>query len=144
MIRAIHEVDYPRLAEIWESAVLHTHDFLTKEDFQYYKERLPLYFQYVTLYGYKRDNELIGFIGVAEGNIEMLFVHNDSRGTGAGKELILYAIQHLGATGVDVNEQNAQAVGFYKHMGFLTVDRSELDGDGKAYPLLHMRLSAER
>ena len=31
MIREIKETDYPRLIEIWESAVLNTHDFL-KED----------------------------------------------------------------------------------------------------------------
>jgi hypothetical protein len=41
---------------------------------------------------------------------------------------------------VDVNEQNGQAVGFYLRMGFATEGRSELDGMGKPYPLLHMRL----
>jgi hypothetical protein len=33
-----------------------------------------------------------------------------------------------------VNEQNVQAVGFYLHMGFEIVARSELDGTGKPYP----------
>ena len=33
MIRKIKVNDYPRLIEIWESAVLSTHDFLTEEDF---------------------------------------------------------------------------------------------------------------
>lgn len=37
MIRTITPADYPRLMEIWESAVLHTHDFLREEDFLYYK-----------------------------------------------------------------------------------------------------------
>ena len=32
MIRTIEPADYPRLMEIWESAVLHTHDFLKEED----------------------------------------------------------------------------------------------------------------
>ena len=41
MIRKIETADYPRLVEIWESAVLHTHDFLKEKDFLYYKERLP-------------------------------------------------------------------------------------------------------
>ena len=43
-------------------------------------------------------------------------------------------------TKVDVNEQNNQAVGFYKHIGFNTYKRSDLDGEGKEYPILHMRL----
>lgn len=37
MIRKIKVTDYPRLMEIWESAVLSTHDFLKEEDFLYYK-----------------------------------------------------------------------------------------------------------
>lgn len=44
MIRKIKVTDYPRLMEIWESAVLSTHDFLKEEDFLYYKEQLPVYF----------------------------------------------------------------------------------------------------
>lgn len=68
MIRKIETADYPRLVEIWESAVLHTHDFLKEEDFLYYKERLPSYFPYVALFGFEQDGILVGFIGIAEGN----------------------------------------------------------------------------
>ena len=112
MIRKIKVTDYPRLMEIWESAVLSTHDFLKEEDFLYYKERLPVYFQYVNKY----------------------------RGAGIGKKLITYAIDNLQVTKVDVNEQNVQAVGFYEYMGFNIYKRSNLDGEGKEYPILHMQL----
>lgn len=105
------------------------------------QKNLPTYFQYVTLYGFEKNSRLVGFIGVAENNIEMLFVHNDFRGKGIGRELIIYAIKNLQATKLDVNEQNSQAVGFYQHMGFSVIKRSELDNEGKAYPILHMRLS---
>lgn len=140
MIRKIEVTDYPRLIEIWESAVLNTHDFLKEEDFLYYKKQLPVYFQYVTLVGFEQDGVLVGFMGVAEGNLEMLFVDNACRGAGIGKRLVEYAIAHLKVTKVDVNEQNAQAVGFYKHIGFNLLSRSELDGEGKEYPMLHMQL----
>ena len=140
MIREINTADYPRLLEIWESAVLNTHDFLKEEDFLYYKENVPSYFPHVTLRGLEADGRLVGFIGIAESNIEMLFVDNDYRGRGIGKQLIRHAIDELGATKVDVNEQNAQAVGFYEHMGFNLVSRSELDAEGKPYPILHMQL----
>lgn len=141
MIIKIKETDYPILLDIWESAVLNTHDFLKQEDFLFYKENLPTYFQYVTLYGLEKNSRLVGFIGVAENNIEMLFVHNDYRKEGIGRELIMYAIKNLQAYKVDVNEQNVQAVGFYQHMGFFVVKRSELDSEGKAYPILHMQLN---
>ena len=140
MIRQIEVADYPRLIEIWESAVSSTHDFLKEEDFLYYKKQLPTYFQYVNLFGLEQERRLAGFIGVAEGNIEMLFVDDRYRGNGVGKRLITYAIDSLNVTRVDVNEQNRQAVGFYEHMGFKVYKRSDLDGEGKAYPILHMKL----
>ena len=140
MIRKIETADYPRLVEIWESAVLHTHDFLKEEDFLYYKERLPSYFPYVALFGFEQDGILVGFIGIAEGNVEMLFVDDSCRGRGVGKQLISYVIRDFGVTNVDVNEQNPQAVGFYEYMGFRLVSKSELDDEGKPYPILHMQL----
>ncbi len=54
--------------------------------------------------------------------------------------LVEYALQHMKVTKVDVNEQNEQAVGFYEHVGFKTVSRSELDSLGMPYPILHMEL----
>ena len=140
MIRSIKPTDYTRLTEIWESAVRATHEFLKEEDFIYYKEHLPTYFQFVKLFGYELNGVLVGFVGVADHNIEMLFIDNNCRGNGIGRELVSFVINDCEATTVDVNEQNDQAVGFYKHMGFEVSDRSELDGDGKAYPILHMRL----
>ncbi len=139
MIRRIEVADYPRLVEIWESAVVNTHDFLKKEDFLYYKKRVSSYFPYVSLFGFEQDDKLVGFIGISGGNMEMLFIDNDYRGKGVGRQLILYAISELDVTKVDVNEQNIQAVGFYEHMGFHVVARSELDNEGKAYPILHMQ-----
>lgn len=139
MIRRIEVADYPRLVEIWESAVVNTHDFLKKEDFLYYKKRVPSYFPYVSLFGFEQDDKLVGFIGISGGNMEMLFIDNDYRGKGVGRQLILYAVSELDITKVDVNEQNIQAVGFYEHMGFHVVARSELDNEGKAYPILHMQ-----
>ena len=67
------------MIEIWESAVLSTHDFLKEEDCLYYKEQLPVYFQYVTLFGFEQEGILIGFMGIAEGNLEMLFISNNHK-----------------------------------------------------------------
>lgn len=39
----------------------------------------------------------------------------------------------------DVNEQNLLALGFYEKMGFKRTARSSLDGQGRPYPIIHMR-----
>lgn len=43
-------------------------------------------------------------MGFYETTLEMLFVDNQYRGKGIGKELVTYAIQRLGINKVDVNE----------------------------------------
>ena len=43
----------------------------------------------------------------------------------------------------NVNEQNKQAVGFYKKMGFKVTGRSEVDDLGKPYPLLNLAYVGE-
>lgn len=140
MIRRVEDDDFSRLRKIWESSVLHTHDFLLKEDFEYYKENLPNYFPHVALYGFEIKNQLVGFVGVAGHNLEMLFIHNDFRRKGIGKALLEFSIQELNVKSVDVNEQNKQAVDFYLSQGFSIVSRSEKDGEGKDYPILHLSL----
>ena len=62
------------------------------------------------------------------------------RAQGLGKQLLRYAMEHLNANELDVNEQNPQALGFYFKQGFEVIGRSEVDGMGQPYPLLHMRL----
>ncbi|MBP7999552.1 MAG: acetyltransferase [Chloroflexi bacterium] len=137
----IHTQDFPRVVEVWEASVRETHDFVSEADIQFFKplvrDALPLVPGLVCV----RDGsyQVVGFIGVVESKVEMLFVHPSARGQGAGSRLLMYAITTLGATTLDVNEQNEQAVGFYLHLGFEVVGRSELDGTGKPYPLLHLR-----
>jgi len=80
----------------------------------------------------------MGFIGVAQSNIEMLFVRPEFFSRGIGRCLVNFALENLGVSKVDVNEQNPKAVKFYEKMGFEQVGRSELDGQGNPFPLIHM------
>ncbi len=58
------------------------------------------------------NGRILGFIGVADFKIEMLFVDPDYIGQKIGRKLIEYAIKNFGAFKVDVNEQNPAAIGF--------------------------------
>ncbi|WP_426477402.1 GNAT family N-acetyltransferase [Chryseobacterium sp. CBSDS_008] len=118
-IRLATAEDYPRIMEIWESAVQATHDFLAEEDFNYFKDAIPRnYLPNLEIYLLTADNKAQGFASVAEGNLEMLFIHHDFRGKGYGKTLYQFMKEKTGLTKVDVNEQNPQAIGFYEKMGF--------------------------
>lgn len=145
IMEGIHPVqpeDIPRLAEVWEASVRATHHFLSEADIQRFKpfvrDELPRVLHLVCV----RDagGELVGFAGVAGDTLEALFIHPGFRGQGIGSRLLRHAAGPLGVTRVSVNEQNEQAVGFYLRMGFRIEGRSEVDGMGKPFPLLHMRL----
>lgn len=133
--------DYPKIMEIWESAVKATHDFLSEADFKYFKEVIPRdYLPNLEVYIISENEEITGFGAVSENMLEMLFIHNNSRGKGFGKILFQSLKDKTDFTKVDVNEQNPQAIGFYEKMGFKQIGRSEKDSSGKKYPIIHMGL----
>lgn len=139
--RTIGPAEYPALVAIWRSAVDATHGFLTKAHRDEIESHLDSdYFPAVKLSVAEVEGRPVGFSGVLDGNLEMLFVDAAQRGGGIGTVLLNHAIAEHGVTRVDVNEQNEAAAGFYAHRGFQVVGRSETDEAGWPYPLLHMSL----
>lgn len=134
--------DYPELARVWEASVRATHDFLPDSYIHLLRELLlSQYLDAVMLICCKdAKHRISGFAGVAGGRVEMLFIEPAARGQGLGQRLLRYAINEFNAVQLDVNEQNPQALGFYLRQGFEVVGRSETDGMGQPYPLLHLRL----
>ena len=134
--------DFSRVVDVWEASVRATHDFLTEADIQFFKPLVQLGLPHVEhlLAMRDRDGLVVGFIGVVGHKIEMLFIDPAWRGQGIGRRLLTHAVEVLGATLLDVNEQNPQALGFYERMGFEVFARTERDGSGKPFPLLLMRL----
>jgi len=143
-IQAASPADYQEIVDVWEASVRATHHFLKEEDIQYFKPLiLNEFLKAVNLFCVRNEQgRIAGFLGTADDKIEMLFIDPLSRGKGVGKLLLQYAIHQLGTKKVDVNEENHQAVGFYKHMGFQVVSRSDVDSMGKPYPILSLELPA--
>ncbi len=134
-----------RLLEIWETSVRATHSFLSESDIQSLKPLvLEKLFCLEHLVGVRDlTGRVVGFLGVDGANIEALFVDPSWHRMGVGRRLADHAESELGATAVDVNEQNGQAVAFYLHLGFRIEGRSEVDSMGKPFPLLHLRRCSE-
>ncbi len=144
-IQRADKADYAELIQLWEDSVRATHDFLNDEQIANLKPLiLAHYFDAVILHCIRDEQgKIMGFSGVADGNLEMLFVASSSRGQGIGRQLCEYVIEKHAVTKVDVNEQNPQALGFYQKIGFKVVGRSPLDGQGNPFPLLHMALDIQ-
>lgn len=142
MIVRIYPKDYPRLRQIWQSAVLATHDFLKDEDFEFLQNNLSSYFENIDLYGYyDPEGQILGFMGVVSDSLEMIFVDNPCRRMGIGRALIRYAMGKLAVQNVQVNQQNTTAVKFYLHFGFKAASTQAFDRHGKPYPIINMTYS---
>lgn len=130
------------LLTVWENSVRATHLFLSDKEVNRIKEYVPQALAGVEhlIVAKGEKNVPVAFMGVQDTRLEMLFLSPEERGKGLGKQLIEYGTKNYGIQEVTVNEQNPQAVGFYKHMGFETYKRTENDEQGNPYPLLYMKL----
>lgn len=130
------------LLTVWEASVHATHRFLSDAEIKQIKEYVPQALGGVAhLVVAEREHGVpIAFMGIEHQRLEMLFLSPTERGKGLGRRLLQLGIQDYGVTELTVNEQNPQAVGFYKYLGFETYKRTERDEEGNPYPLLYMRL----
>jgi putative acetyltransferase len=138
-IRAARDGDGGRLLEIWLASVRATHTFLTEQDIE---ELLPLVREQalpaLELWVLLEGGDPVGFAGLSGNDLEALFLHPDYLGRGGGRMLVEHARRLKGSLRVDVNEQNPAALGFYEALGFEVVGRSETDGGGRPFPILHL------
>lgn len=142
-ILPLGEADFPEIVEVWEASVGATHGFVSAEYLARLKGELASkYLPGLRLFGIRAvGGRLAVFCGVSPGKVEMLFAHPDFFGRGFGRAALLHAINGLGASRVDVNEENPKALAFYAGFGFECVCREETDGEGRPHPILHLELS---
>ncbi|CAM3081266.1 GNAT family N-acetyltransferase [Lactiplantibacillus plajomi] len=130
-----------QLLAVWESSVQASHHFLSAGKIASIKTIVPQALKEVPqLITIENDQHVpVGFMGIAEHHLEMLFIAANERGHGAGKALLQAGIEQYGVTDLAVNEQNPLARGFYEHMGFTVYRRSARDEQGNPYPILYMK-----
>ena len=130
-----------QLISVWEKSVLATHSFLDHSDFEEIKVLVQgIDFSTFPVYCLLIEDEVIGFIGIEDKKVEMLFIDPKYFGQGYGKRLMDFAFENHHINKVDVNEQNTGAVEFYNHLGFVSYERTEKDDQGRNYPILRMKL----
>ena len=132
-----------QLLEVWESSVKATHLFLSEEEIENIKNYVPQAIQEIPylIIAVNEHQIPVGFMGIAEQHLEMLFISDVERGKGLGRELLTFGMEKYSVNDLAVNEQNPLAKGFYEYMGFKVYKRTECDEQGNPYPLLYMKLN---
>lgn len=138
-IRSSRPGEGDRAIEIWRAAVDATHDFLLPQDRLSLDKMMGEFLPKAhLLFAVNSMDYPLAFMLVDSGHMEALFVDPAYRGQGVGAALVHYGLARHPKMTTDVNEQNAQAAGFYEKMGFKPTGRSPRDGQGKPYPLIHL------
>ena len=138
-IRRSRHDEGKKLIAIWRRSVDATHDFLSKEYRAELEDLVSAFLPEAPLWvAVTEKDEPVAFMLLTGEHMDALFVDPTVRGFGVGKLLIEHALTLAPKLTTNVNEQNEQAVGFYKKMGFKVTGRSETDDLGKPYPLLNL------
>ncbi|HEX8653613.1 MAG TPA: acetyltransferase [Allosphingosinicella sp.] len=140
-IRLWREDEQERLHAIWSEAVRATHGFISEEHFRLFSgivrdEMLRQGGLWVAADG---EDRAIAWMQIEGRKVEALFVDPAFHRRGAGRALMDHARRMSPVLELDANEQSG-AVAFYRRLGFVETGRSEADGRGLPYPLVHMRL----
>lgn len=129
------------LTVLWEQSVRVSHHFLSDADIEnlrpFVKQGLT---EIPVLAVAILDQRKVGFIGIADRKVEMLFVAPEYIGRGIGRTLMNWGITKHQVNAIDVNEQNPHALSVYTHWGFKAYERTELDNQGNPFPIIKMRL----
>ena len=88
------------LLEVWESSVKATHLFLSHDEINAIKQYVPQALKEIPtlVIAENEAGRHVGFMGIANQMLEMLFVSNESRGQGIGKQLLQYGIEKYSIT----------------------------------------------
>ena len=139
-IRKSTEADGTRVLDIWRHAVDATHHFLSDEDRRAIESDVVAFLPGAPLdLAVDENDRPIAFMLLDGSHMEALFVDPAHHGAGVGRLLVEAALTRHPGLSTDINEQNEAAAGFYERLGFERCGRSALDGQGRPYPLIHLR-----
>ncbi|MDE2411102.1 MAG: acetyltransferase [Sphingomonadales bacterium] len=140
-VRAGTPADVDRALAIWRAAVDATHGFLSAADRAAIEAEVAGFLPLVPLAIVADDNDLAQAFMIRDGDmVEALFVDPAMHGKGLGSLLLAHARQQTGGPlRVDANLQADNALPFYAARGFVETGRSDRDGQGRPYAIVHLR-----
>lgn len=144
MIREMKEADANQVARIWLDSNREAHDFIPaeywEENYQAVKEALLQGEVYVCEMEMAGKTDIVGFIGLNEDFIEGIFVRDNVRSRGVGRELLDYVKDRRNQLMLGVYQKNLRAIRFYQREEFL-VRQEGVDGNTgeKEYTMLWRR-----
>jgi putative acetyltransferase len=122
MIRKYKEEEIPKLLNIWESAALIAHPFLSNEFHEMVKGAMKdIYLPNSDTWVFEENGGIIGFISMMKNEIGGLFVDPKYHSKGIGTSLVNHMNQFHDILEVEVFEENKIGKPFYEKYGFKVI-----------------------
>ena len=113
-IKKLEDKDIPDVVELWYDVSIVAHDFISAEYWKENKEAMAKeYLPNSETYVAVVNDEIVGFIAMAENYLAALFVDNDRQGSGIGKQLLEFVKNQRETIQLGVFKKNTDGVGFY-------------------------------
>ncbi len=134
MIRACWNDDIDTLMQIWLDANLSAHAFIPKTYWTDHYEQVKHMLPQAELYAYEADRsgEIQGFVGLTDDYIAGIFVREQYRSKGIGKQLLNYAKSLKRSLSLNVYQKNERAVHFYQREHFVIQSEHTDEGTGES------------
>lgn len=122
IIRAAETTDLDRITELWLSASLEAHNFISSDFWQQNAEKMRhKYLPASENWVYCENDRILGFFSLFNDNLAALFVDPTAQSRGIGRKLLDHAKILRPSLSLNVYEQNIRAVSFYSRNGFRVV-----------------------
>jgi putative acetyltransferase len=111
--------EYPVIEDIWQKATEANDPTVKRDDIPIILANLRNNLPHLRLISIRdAENSILGFAGIDEKKLELLYVHPDHTGNGYGKKLLVNAVW-IGASHLEVIEGNEKAISLYNKFGFV-------------------------
>lgn len=118
MIRRYQPADLPYVLDIWLNSNKEAHSFISATywdgNLEYMKQVLPQ----AELYVFEIENHVVAFVGLEKDYIAGIFIKQEYRSQGIGKQLLDFLKKRHLSLSLSVYDKNKKALRFYVREGF--------------------------
>ena len=125
MIRTFKQQDLDQVMRLWLETNLDAHDFIESSYWMENQDKVRQMLPQAKLYVWDENGDIGAFVGVIEGFIGGLFVHNTKQRKGIGRQLMAYIKTLYPTLTLCVYEKNKQAIAFYENQGFMLAEKKK-------------------
>lgn len=144
MIRIFSSEDINSIMGIWLEGNIQAHEFIPESYWTHNYDLVRSLISKAEVYVYENIAEndgIAGFIGLQDNYIAGLFIREDARSKGIGKQLLDFVKQQKQHLSLHVYKQNERAVSFYLREGFAVYSENLDEATGAIEYEMHWNCS---